>query len=116
MKLQPLGDKVVIESLSREETTKSKLIIPASTDKDKPMQGKVVAVGPGKLVVGNPTMQSGTGDVEGYATLRTSFERIPMIVKVGDHVVFTKYGPAEVTVDNKKYLIINEEYILAVIK
>ncbi len=93
--LTPLGDRVVIEPTQEEEKTKSGIVLPASVDKERPEQGKVVAVGPGKLVKG---------------------ERVPMEVKVGDVVLFTKYGPNEIKVDDVEYLMAREEDILAVIK
>lgn len=70
--------------------------MPETVDKEKPEQGKVVAIGPGKL------LENG--------------ERAPMEVKVGDRVVFTKYGPDEIKVDDKKYLIARQSDILAIIK
>ena len=93
--LAPLGDRVVIKPTQEEEKTKSGIVLPASVDKERPEQGKVVAVGPGKLVEG---------------------DRVPMEVKVGDVVLFTKYGPNEIKVDDEEYLIAREEDILAIIK
>jgi chaperonin GroES len=85
MNIKPLEDRVLIEPISQEEQTKSGIVLPDTTDKEKPEQGKVIAVGP-------------------KAT-----------VKVGDTVLFTKYGPHEVKINNKEYLIAKEEDILAVI-
>jgi|SRR3989344_577080 len=93
--LQPLGDRVVIEVTEEDSKTASGIVLPASVDKERPEQGRVVAVGPGKLRKG---------------------ERMPLEVKVGDTVLFTKYGPNEVKVGEKEYLIAREEDILAIIK
>ena len=94
MNIKPLDDRVLIEPMSKEEKTKSGIVLP-DTVEEKPEQGRVVAVGPGKI------------DNNG--------KRIPMSVKVGDVVLFTKYGPNEVKIDNKEYLIAKEEDILAII-
>jgi len=96
MKITPLDDRVLIEPMSREEKTASGIILPDTAEKERPEQGKVVAVGPGKL--------------------SESDKRIPLDVKKGDVVLFTKYGPNEVTLENKEYLIARQEDILAVIK
>ena len=95
VKVKPLGDRVVLEPVSEEQKTKSGIYLPETADKEKPEQGKVIAVGPGKFEDG---------------------KRIPMDVKVGDTVLFTKYGPNEVKVDEKEYLIAREEDILAVLE
>lgn len=97
MNLKPLGDRVVVEPLkdSKEGKTKSGIYLPDTVDKERPEQGKVVAVGPGKLTD------------EG--------RRVPMSVKKGDVVLFTKYGPNEVKVDGKEYLIARDEDILAIL-
>jgi len=94
MKIKPLADHILLEGV--ETKTASGLIIPEGTEKEKPEQGKVVAVGSGKL------------DDNG--------KRIPLEVKKGDIVLFKKYGPDEVKVDNKNYLIAKEEDILAIIE
>lgn len=96
MKLQPLSNHVFIESLKEEKATKSGIVLPETAEKEKPMLGKVVAVGPGKL--------------------NEKGERMPVSVKVGDKVLFKKYGPDEIEVDGKKYLVGNEEDILAIIE
>jgi len=93
--IQPLEDRVLIEPISLEEKTKSGIIIPDTIDKEKPEQGKVVAVGPGRI------------DSNGM--------RVPVGVKRNDIVLFTKYGPAEVKIKDKKYLIAKEEDILAIL-
>ncbi len=96
MSIKPLSDHILIEPLKQEEKTKSGILLPDTAEKEKPEQGKVVAVGPGKT------------DEQG--------KRIPMEVKVGDVVLFKKYGPDEIKVDEKEYLIASEEDILAIIE
>ncbi|OHA48335.1 MAG: co-chaperone GroES [Candidatus Terrybacteria bacterium RIFCSPLOWO2_01_FULL_58_14] len=93
-KIRPLGDRVVLEPVKDAERTKSGIYLPATADREKPEQGKVVAVGPGKIEDG---------------------KRVPMGVKVGDVVLFTKYGPNEIKVDGKEYLVAREEDILAIL-
>lgn len=96
MQLQPLNDHIFLEPLEEEKTTKSGIVLPDTAEKEKPIRGKVAAVGPGKL------------DNNG--------KRIPMSVKIGDIVLFKKYGPDELEVDGKKYLVGEEADILAIIK
>lgn len=99
MHLKPLSDHVLIEPLKEE--TKGGIVLPETVDREKPMQGKVVAVGPGKM------NEQGT--------------RNPMQVRTGDKVLFRKYGPDEIKMTDpqtgsvKEYLIGREEDILAVI-
>lgn len=97
MNIKPLGDRVVIEPADKEKggKTKAGIYLPETADKEGPEQGRVVAVGPGKL------------SDEG--------KRIPMSVKNGDLVLFTKYGP-EIKINDKEYLIAREEDILAILK
>jgi len=95
-KIEPLNDKVVVKPLSKEEVTKSGIVLPDTIDKEKPMQGEVVAVGPGKHL--------------DNGKLST------MSVKVGDKVLFTKYAPDEVEIDDEEYLVIEEEKILAIVR
>ena len=94
--IKPLADRVLIEPLSKEEKTKSGLYLPDTLDKERPEQGKVLAVGPGKL------------DAKGNL--------VKPSVKKGDKVLFTKYGPNEIKVDGKEYLIAREEDILAILE
>jgi chaperonin GroES len=99
MNIKPLGDKVLIKALSADETekkSKSGIIIPDTISKEKPEQGKVIAVGAGKY------------DDNG--------KLIPMSVKVGDRVLFSKYGYDEVKMDGEEFLIVSENQILAIIK
>jgi chaperonin GroES len=95
-KIEPLYDKVVIKPLKEEEVTASGIVLPDTVDKEKPMQGEVVAVGPGKR------MENGAV--------------APMSVKVGDVVLFTKYAPDEIEIDDEDYLVIEEEKILGIVR
>ncbi len=95
VRFKPLGDRVVVEPIEKEETTASGIVLP-ETAKEKPQEGKVIAVGPGRR------------DEEG--------KRIPMDVKEGDRVLFAKYAGTEVKLDDKKLLILSEKDILAIIK
>ena len=94
-KIQPVGDRVVVKPLAKEETTKSGLIIP-DTAKEKPQEGEVIAVGPGKTLVNG--------------------ERAKREVKVGDRVLFAKYGGTEFKLDGDDLLVLRESDILAVLK
>ena len=96
VRIEPLHDKVVVKPLSEEKVTASGIVIPDTVNREKPMQGEVVATGPGKL------------DEHG--------KRMPMSVKVGDVVLFTKYAPDEVEIDDEEYLVIEEEKILGIIR
>ncbi|MEK7554712.1 MAG: co-chaperone GroES [Patescibacteria group bacterium] len=96
MNFQPLSNRVFIESVEEDKMTKSGIVLPDSAEKEKPMRGKIVAVGPGKV--------SEKG------------ERIPMSVKVGQTVLFKKYGPDEIELEGKKYLVGDEDDILAIIE
>ena len=93
MNLQPLDDRIVVRPGDAEETTASGLVIP-DTAKEKPQQGDVLAVGPGRR-----------SDDSG--------ELIPMDVAVGDTVVYSKYGGTEITVDGEDLLILNARDVLA---
>ncbi len=95
MNLQPLEDRIVVRSLEAESTTASGLVIP-ETAKEKPQQGAVLAVGPGR--------RSDTGDL------------IPVDVAVGDVVVYSKYGGTEISHGGEDYLILNARDILAIVK
>ncbi len=95
MKVRPLQDRILVERLQEEEKTKGGIIIPDSA-KEKPMQGKVVAAGSGRLT------EDG--------------KKIPMDVKVGDIVLFAKYSGNDVKIDNKEYLIMKEDDVLAIVE
>ena len=96
MKLKPLSNHLFLEPLEEEKMTKSGIVLPDTAEKEKPIKGKVLAVGPGKL--------------------NEKGERVPMSVKVGDTVLFKKYGPDEIEIDKKKYLVGDEDDILAIIE
>lgn len=96
MNVKPLSDHILIEPITVEEKTKSGILLPSTAEKERPEQGKVIAVGEGK--------KTSSGKI------------IPMDVKRGDKVLFTKYGPAEIKIDNKEYLIAKQEDILAIIE
>jgi chaperonin GroES len=91
-KLQPLGDRLVVRPIEREEVTKGGIVLP-DTAKEKPQEGEVLAVGPGRL------SEDGT--------------RIAMDVKVGDIVIYARYGGTEYKVDDKEIIILREVDILA---
>ena len=95
MNLQPLEDRIVVRPAEAEEKTASGLVIP-DTAKEKPQQGEVLAVGEGRW-----------GDDN---------ERIPMEVKVGDRVVYSKYGGTEITIEGEDLLILAARDVLAVVK
>jgi chaperonin GroES len=95
MKLQPLADRVVVKPSEPEEKKQGGIIIP-DTAKEKPQQGKIIAVGPGRV----------TDDGK----------KVPMEVKAGDIVLYGKYSGTEVTVDNEDLLIMRESDILAILK
>ncbi|MDI3280577.1 MAG: co-chaperone GroES [Bacillota bacterium] len=91
--IKPLADRVVVKAVQEEEKTKGGIVLP-DTAKERPQEGEVVAVGPGKL------LENG--------------QRAAMEVKVGDKVIFSKYGGTEVKIDGEEYLILRESDILAV--
>jgi chaperonin GroES len=93
--LKPLADRLVVEPSEKEERTASGIILP-ETAKEKPQEGKVIAVGPGRR------------DDQGKV--------IPMDVKEGDTVLFAKYAGTEVKIDDKKYLILKESDVLAIVE
>ena len=96
MSLQPLDDRIVVKPGESEETTASGLVIP-DTAKEKPQQGEVIAVGPGKR-------SEQTGEI------------IPIGVSVGDIVLYSKYGGTEVTVDGDDVLVLSARDVLAIVK
>jgi chaperonin GroES len=91
-KLQPLADRVLVKPIEKEEKTKSGIYLP-DTAKEKPQEGEVLAVGPGKM----------TDDGK----------RIPLDIKVGDRVLYAKYGGTEIKVDDEDLIILRESDILA---
>ena len=95
LNIKPLSDRVVVEPIEKEETTASGLVLP-ETAKEKPQEGQVVAAGPGRL------SDDGT--------------RVPMDVKDGDRVLYAKYAGTEFKLNDKKYLILGEKDILAILQ
>ncbi|MHB1127477.1 MAG: co-chaperone GroES [Bacillota bacterium] len=95
MNVKPLGEKVVIKVLASEEKTKSGIVLP-DTAKEKPQEGKVVAIGTGRI------LENG--------------EKVPLEVNVGDKVIYSKYAGTEIKVEGEEYLILNERDILAVVE
>lgn len=94
MKLRPLQDRILVQRVAEETTTKGGIIIP-DTAKEKPAEGKVVAVGNGKL-----------GD---------DGKRVPLEIKAGDRILFGKYSGTEVKIEGEEYLIMREDDVLGVI-
>ena len=94
MKIRPLHDRILVERLEEQETKKGGIIIP-DTAKEKPQEGKVIAAGNGKV-----------GD---------DGKKIPLDVKAGDRILFGKYSGSEVKLDDKEYLILREEDVLAIL-
>ncbi len=96
MNIKPLSDHILIEPVKEEEKTKAGIFLPETASKEKSEEGRVIAVGPGK---------------------KTDDGKIIMLsVKPGDKVLFSKYGPSEIKVDDKEYLIATESDILAIIE
>lgn len=96
LKLNPLADRVVIRPADEELKTKGGIILPDTASKEKPQEGLVVAVGPGKLL--------------------DDGKRSAMEVKVDDKVIYSKYSGTDIKIDDNEYLIVSERDILAVIK
>ena len=92
MKLKPLGDRLIVRAIEEDEKTASGIVLPA-TAKEKPQKGKVVAVGDGRL------------DDDG--------KRIPLEVKKGDEVLYSKYGGTEIKIDGEDLLVLRESDVLA---
>ena len=91
-KIQPLADRVLVRPIEREEITKGGIVLP-DTAKEKPIEGEVLAVGLGKIA--------------------DDGKRLPMDIKVGDKIVYTKYGGTEIKVDEEELIILSESNILA---
>ncbi|MGB7604964.1 MAG: co-chaperone GroES [Lutisporaceae bacterium] len=94
MNIKPLGDRVIIKVMESEETTKSGIVLPGNA-KEKPMQGEILAVGSGEMVDG---------------------KKLPLEVKVGDKVIYSKYAGTEVKMDGTEYLVIRQSDILAIVE
>jgi len=95
MNLKPLGDNIVVKGLSQEETTKSGIILPDTIDKEKPEQGEVLAVGPGKLL--------------------DNGQRAAMEVKVGNKIIFKKYSPDDFKIDGQEVLVLSQSDVIAIL-
>ena len=95
MKVRPLNDRIIVKRLEEEEKTKGGIIIPDSA-KEKPVEGKVIAVGDGRI--------------------NKDGKKIPMEIKKGDRVLFAKYGGTEIKMDGEEYLMMKEDDVLAIIE
>ncbi|HOI82081.1 MAG TPA: co-chaperone GroES [Synergistales bacterium] len=95
MKLKPLGDRLVVKVLTQEEKTKGGIVIP-DTVKEKPQEGEVLAIGSGKV------LENG--------------QKLPLEVKTGDKILFSKYGGTEVKIDGEDLLILSERDVLAILE
>lgn len=95
MNLKPLGDRLIVEPIEQEEMTASGIVLP-ETAKEKPMQGKVIAAGPGAR--------------------KDDGSRVAMDVSEGDTVLYAKYAGTEVKIEDKKYLILKESDVLAIVE
>jgi chaperonin GroES len=95
MKVRPLRDRIIVKGLEEEEKTKGGIIIP-DTAKEKPIEGKVIAVGDGKI--------------------KEDGKKIPLDVKKGDRVLFAKYAGTEIKIDGEEHLMMREDDILAIIE
>jgi len=96
MNFKPLSNHLFLEAVEEEKTTASGIVLPETVEKEKPVKAKVVAVGPGK--------KNDKGEIQ------------PMEVKIGDVVLFKKYGPDEFELEGKKYLVGDEDDILAIVE
>ncbi len=95
VKLRPLGDRVVVKATSRETVTKSGIVLP-DTAKEKPQEGEILAAGPGKVL--------------------DNGKRVTLEVKVGQKILFAKYGGTEVKIDGEEYLILRESDIMGIVE
>ena len=95
MNLKPIGDKIIVEVLDAQEKSSGGIVLP-DTAKEKPQEGKVVAVGDGKVLPSGKT--------------------VPLSVKPGDRILFGKYSGNEIKIEENEYLIVNEDDILAILK
>lgn len=93
MNLKPLEDRVVVKPVQQEERTKGGIVLP-DTAKERPQEGTVLAIGPGRV------LENG--------------QRVPMTVKVGDRVLYSRYGGTEIKIDGEEYLILSERDIMAI--
>lgn len=93
MNLKPLEDRVVVKPVQQEERTKGGIVLP-DTAKERPQEGTVLAIGPGRV------LENG--------------QRVPMTVKVGDRVLYSRYGGTEIKIEGEEYLILSERDIMAI--
>ena len=96
MNLRPLGDRVIVKAATKEEMSKGGILLPDTANKERPEQGEIVAVGPGKL--------------------NEQGNRVPMNVKVGYKVMFKKYSPDEIKLDGEEFLVLAESDLMAVVE
>ncbi|MDA2921954.1 co-chaperone GroES [Patescibacteria group bacterium AH-259-L07] len=96
LKLEPLGSRLIIKPIVEDEVTKSGIILPDTADKERPVRGEVVSVGPGK------TLENG--------------QREKIDLKVGDKILFEKYGSDDYKLDNEEFLVVDYDKVVAVIK
>lgn len=96
LKIKPVHDKIIVQPIEEDEVTKAGIVLPETAEKEKPEKGKVLAIGPGKL------LENG--------------QRAEMSVKVGDKVIFKKYAPDEIKVDDQEYLVISDDDIIAILE
>ncbi|HHW54552.1 MAG: co-chaperone GroES [bacterium] len=95
MKVKPLGDRVLVKPVKQEEKTKGGIVLP-DTAKEKPQEGEIIAVGSGKLL--------------------DNGERVPLEVKVGDKVIYSKFAGTEIKLDDEEHLLLSERDILAIVE
>lgn len=96
MKLKPMNDYLLVEPIKEDEVTKGGIVIPETAREERATKGKVIAVGPGKL--------------------NEKGERVPMTIKEGQTVIFKKYAPDEIKIDDKEYYFVREDDILAIVE
>ena len=96
MNIKPINDHVIVKPITEDEVTKAGIVIPDTVDKEKPEKGEVIAVGEGKLL--------------------DNGQRAPMSIKVGDIIMFKKYSPDEIKIEDKEYLVISEEDIMVILE
>jgi chaperonin GroES len=96
LKMKPLFDNIIVQRIEEEEKTKGGIVLPETIDKEKPQKGKVIAVGEGKIT--------------------DNGNKIDMQVKVGDKILFRKYSPDEIKVDDKEYLVMAQNDVIAIIE
>lgn len=96
MNLKPLSDHLIVKPIQEDQKTKSGIVLPDTVDKEKPEQGEVIAVGPGRIL--------------------DNGNRLEMSVKVGNKVLFKKYSPDEIKIDEEDYLVLSESEVLAIVE